>query len=502
MIKIKEKRKSLRVPIDSFVTESVQDMVNLVKYLKEENAEKYYTRTKISIEISKLLEFMQSGATSEELFSSNTDSIYDLLRVFRAHGVDLSIIADAIIDANVKISNLSIDKVERIYKVFNLVNTQNKLIPSYTMANSATAKYMIIPEYLACAINKLISTNASAQTINTVLVNEFEEKTRVICKYITKYASTDELFKLAVESKNKLLVQIIQLLISDYTKTLVSSGYLLEHTTEIIDTILAPCEYRLITLLDDNAENILTTYSLDCLGVDAYWIEKLNKETIDEHVFFRKLSEKWIEGIRRFSKEDWCIVFQNKDTGLIKYIHKLEDEELLPIDLWYNTDVENAVKESFLGYIKNENQIEKDLFELWKQHVGETMKATLVNYVVDSIQNPSQINIIQLVELIHLYVENSKRLNEDKYANSFYDEYFNRFIKETPISSLLQFTIDNWDKFNKYVLLLSSDRIDRLITIMDQRKKEIPAEAKGLPQWEGYIKILQSLSTKENTIIA
>ena len=502
LIKIKEKRKSLRVPIGSFVTESVQDMVNLVKYLKEENAEKYYTRTKISIEISKLLEFMQSGATTGELFSSNTDSIYDLLRVFRAHGVDLSIIADAIIGANVTISNLSIDKVERIYKVFNIVNTQNKLIPSYTQANSATAKYMIIPEYLACAINKLISTNASTQTINAALTNEFGEETKAICKYITKYASTDDLFKLAVESKNKLLIRLIQVLIADYTKTLISSGYLLEHTTEIINVVLTPCEDRLITLLDNNAENILTTYGLDCLGVDTYWTEKINKKAVEEHTFFRKMSEKWIEGFRRFSKDDWCSVLQNKDTDLTKYIHKLEDEELLPVDLWYNTDIENAIKESFLGYINNENQIDESLFELWKKHVGETMKATLVNYVVDSIQNPSQINIIQLVKLIHLYVGNSKRLNENKYANSFYDEYFNRFIKETPISSLLQFTIDNWAKLHKYALLLSNDRIDRLITVMDQRKKEIPVEAQGLPKWEEYIKILQSLSIKENTIVA
>ena len=274
------------------------------------------------------------------------------------------------------------------------------------------------------------------------------------------------------------------------------------YTTEIINVVLTPCEDRLITLLDNNAENILTTYGLDCLGVDTYWTEKINKKAVEEHTFFRKMSEKWIEGFRRFSKDDWCSVLQNKDTDLTKYIHKLEDEELLPVDLWYNTDIENAIKESFLGYIKNENQIEESLFELWKKHVGETMKATLANYVVDSIQNPSQINIIQLVKLIHLYVGNSKRLNENKYANSFYDEYFNRFIKETPISSLLQFTIDNWDKLHKYALLLSNDRIDRLITVMDQRKKEIPVEAQGLPKWEEYIKILQSLSIKENTIVA
>ena len=276
----------------------------------------------------------------------------------------------------------------------------------------------------------------------------------------------------------------------------------MEHTTEIIDVVLTPCEDRLITLLDNNAENILTTYGLHCLGVDTYWTEKINKQAVEEHTFFRKMSEKWIEGFRRFSKDDWCSVLQNKDTDLTKYIHKLEDEELLPVDLWYNTDIENAIKESFLGYINNENQIDESLFELWKKHVGETMKATLVNYVVDSIQNPSQINIIQLVKLIHLYVGNSKRLNENKYANSFYDEYFNRFIKETSISSLLQFTIDNWDKLHKYALLLSNDRIDRLITVMDQRKKEIPVEAQGLPKWEGYIKILQSLSTNDNTIVA
>ena len=230
LIKIKEKRKSLRVSVGNVVTESIQDMVNLVKYLKEENAEKYYSRTKISIEISKLLEFMQSGATSGELFSTNADSVYDMLRLFRAHNVNLSVISDAIMNANITVSNLSIEKVERIYKVFNIVNTQNKLIPSHTQANKTTAKYMIISEYLACAINKLISTNASPQTINAALTNEFGEETKAICKYITKYASTDDLFKLAIESKNKLLIRLIQVLIADYTKTLISSGYLLEHT--------------------------------------------------------------------------------------------------------------------------------------------------------------------------------------------------------------------------------------------------------------------------------
>ena len=339
--------------------------------------------------------------------------------------------------------------------------------------------------------NRIIENNISNHLINTIYNFSKMDKETYIDRYLNKIKEENE-------KSNNNLIKIFRILFNnhDYDSMINMISLMNFKKNE---------EKKLIAVINFYKDWDLFEYDNIIKHADGTFYcdtEKINKKAVEEHTFFRKMSEKWIEGFRRFSKDDWCSVLQNKDTDLTKYIHKLEDEELLPVDLWYNTDIENAIKESFLGYINNENQIDESLFELWKKHVGETMKATLVNYVVDSIQNPSQINIIQLVKLIHLYVGNSKRLNENKYANSFYDEYFNRFIKETPISSLLQFTIDNWAKLHKYALLLSNDRIDRLITVMDQRKKEIPVEAQGLPKWEEYIKILQSLSIKENTIVA
>lgn len=93
---------------------------------------------------------------------------------------------------------------------------------------------------------------------------------------------------MAVKSKNILLKQILQLLIYHYTKILTTSGYLLEHTSDIVELIFDSDDKILISLLDNNADNILKEYGLDCLGVDKYWISKVNKESIKEHSFLKK----------------------------------------------------------------------------------------------------------------------------------------------------------------------------------------------------------------------
>lgn len=490
LLKIKEQNNAIKLSINQYISESVPDMVNFAKYLKEEGVERYYSKTKISIEVSKILKYIQDGATNNELFNTKTDTVYDLLRLLKAHNVDLSEIIDTINNASITITNLSIDEVERIYKVFNIVNIRIESIPPYTIANSSVTKFMVIPEYLACALNKLISLNSNEQIVNSTLHGELQEKTKSICKYITKYATTDNLFKLAVKSKNILLKQILQLLIYHYTKILTTSGYLLEHTSDIVELIFDSDDKILISLLDNNADNILKEYGLDCLGVDKYWISKVNKESIKEHSFLKKMSEKWIAGINQYTQNEWISIFKNEGDELTEFIINLE-EDLLPIDFWENTDIENSVKESYLGYIENRNNINSVLFRVWQKHVGETVKATLANKTIDSIKNPSQINTIKLVMLIRLYIENSKRLLEDKYANSFYDDYFSRFIIEAPIAELLQFTVDNWIKVNSYSLLLSNDRLERLKTIMTKRREEIPTDAKGLSKWDEYIKILQ-----------
>lgn len=500
LLKIKDKRNIIKVQIDSFKSELVPDMVAFAKYLKENDVEKYYTKTKISIENSKLLEYMKEGATRTDLFSSNAEMVYDLLRLFRAHNVNLVEIADEINNAGIQVTNLTVEQVERIYRVFNIVNSQIKLVPSYTIVNNSAALFMVVPEYLACAIYKLVSLKAAVSTINSVLTGELNEKTKPVCKYITKYVSIDDLLKLAVDSDNALLQQLSQLLISDYTTTITTSGYLLEHTSAVIEQVLAPCEDKLILLLDDNADHVLHSYGLDCLGVDKYWFEKIDKDSIEKHLFFSKICENWIKGLNEYTKDDWNSIFQKENENLTTYILKLERENLLPIGFWNKADIESSVKESFLGYIESKNDIDEVLLDVWMKHSSESVKATLANYISDSIGTPSLIGIIELYSFVHLYIKNSKRLQEKKYADTFFDDFFSRFIQETSIDSLLQFVLDNWEKIYEYCLLISNDRQERLITLMSQRKNDIPKDLVGLPKWENCIDAFQVKVDKEQKI--
>ena len=138
------------------------------------------------------------------------------------------------------------------------------------------------------------------------------------------------------------------------------------------------------------------------------------------------------------------------------------------------------------------SEMNDELFSLWKRHVGEPTKATLVNHVIDSIKTPSLIEIIKLIILVNLYVENSQRLFEDKHANTFFDDFFNRYICEYPIEPLLQYRIDHWDRINRYSQILSIDRQEKLITLMSQRKSDIPQGAEGYTKWNKYIETLES----------
>lgn len=493
LLRIKEKRNSLKLRIKPYKIEDAKKMINFASYLKEERLEKYYPKTKISIDVSKLLEYMKEGATTSELFGDNTDYIYDLLLLLRSHNVNLSQIENAINTASIQINTMSTDNVARIYKVFNIINTHITSVPSYTSTSSTAAKHIEIPEYLACVLHKLISSNANATNINTILVGDLPESSKSICTFITKYVSTDNLFKIALSSNNRLLKQLLELYISDFAKTIKTSGYLLGKTSEIIQSVIPTCENKFISLLDNNAEDIIKTNNIEWLNIDSYWINKINKTSIVEHVFLKLLHEKWLEGLKNSSKEDILTAFKDEESSISIYVVKLEEEGLLNRDFWDKTEVESAVKESFLGYIEDKNNLNIDLFDLWKVHMGESTKATLVNYVIDSITNPSSIEICKLYELVNLYIDNSQRLLEDKYSNSFFDDFYNRYVNALPIETLVQRTIERWEKINNYCQLLSTDRQEKLINLMTKRRQEIPEDSQGLTKWLSCIETLQTI---------
>lgn len=492
LLKIKENRNALRISISPYKTASVKEMINFAEFLKEEQCEQYYPKTKISVDSSILLEYMKEGASASDLFGPNTDQIYGLLDLLTSHKVNLSNIADVINNSNITITNLTKEKVERIYRVFNIINPTISSIPSFTSTSASAAQFMDIPEYLACAIYKLITSNSSNSTINSALQGDLTGNAKSVCSYITRYVNTDNLFEITVNSDNILLKQLLQTYISDYADTIMTSGYLLENTSNIIQSILTSCEDKLMSLLNINADKIVSKDGINWLELDGYWIDKINKDSIKTHCFCNLLCTKWIGIINACSIEELSIAFKNPDSNLSNHIIKLEAESLLPGDFWEKTDVENAAKESFLGYIENKNKINDELFDLWKNHIGEPTKATLVNHVIDSIKTPSLIGIIKLIMLVHLYLENSQRLFEEKYANTFFDDFFNRYICEAPIESLLQHMIDHWGRIDSYSHLLSIDRLEKLISLMIQRKSDIPQEVQGYAKWNRYIEILES----------
>jgi hypothetical protein len=233
--------------------------------------------------------------------------------------------------------------------------------------------------------------------------------------------------------------------------------------------------------------------NINWLELDEYWISKINKESIKEHSFCKLLCAKWIETIDACTKEELKAAFTNSLSNLSNHILKLEEESLLPSEFWAKTELDSAVKDSYLGYAKDENKINMDLFEHWKQHVGESSRATLANHVIDSISSPSRIEIIKLSGLVHLYIDNSQRLLENKYACVFYDDYFNRYVAESPIESLLQYTIDTWERIYNFSKLLNKDRVERLSTIMKQRIDEIPEGSSGKQKWEEFINKLHDI---------
>lgn len=491
LLRIKEKRNTLILRITPYKTESVQAMINFAEYLKEEHLDKYYSRTKISFDISKLLEYMQEGATTSDLFSDNTDHVYDLLSLLVINNVDLSPIQNTINTASIQLNTISTEKVERIYRVFNIINLQITFVPPFTSLLSSTAKHVEVPEYLACVLHKLISANSNTTTINNILSGDLSEKAKGICAFLSKYASTDDLFKIAVNSDNKLLKQLLQIYISDYAKEINTSGYLIEDTSNIIK-ILPGCEDKIISLLNENTDDIIKIDNIDWLKIDSYWIQNTNKARVEEYPFFNLLHKEWLNRLNSLSKDDVLTAIIDDNSNLSDYIVKLEDECLLPSEFWDKPEVESAVKESFLGYIENKNGMNDELFSLWKKHVGEPTKATLVNHVIDSIKTPSLIEIIKLIILVNLYVENSQRLFEDKHANTFFDDFFNRYICEYPIEPLLQYIIDHWDRINRYSQILSIDRQEKLITLMSQRKSDIPQGVEGYAKWNKYIETLES----------
>lgn len=487
LLRIKSIKSSIKLEIRPYKTESVQEMVNFAQFLKEEQCEHYYPKTRISIDSSKLLEYMKEGASSGELFGENTNQVYDLLHILTTHKVDISNIADAINNASITITNLTTEKVERIYKVFNIINPSIQSIPSYTSTSTTTSKHLEIPEYLACVIYKLIDLNSTTSTINNALIGDLHSNAKSVCSYITKYVSTDDLFEIALNSSNVLLKQLLQLYVSEYADTISTSGYLIENTSAIIQSVLTPCEDRLMSLINLNADNIINIDNINWLEIDEYWTDIMNTDSIKEHRFCKVLCEKWIDALNLCTKEELKAAFTRSDLNLSSHILKLEEESLLPSEFWSKTELDSAVKDSYLGYTKDENKINIELFDYWKQHVGESARATLANHVIESISSPSRIDITKLSMLVRLYIGNSQRLLEEKYACTFYDDYFNRYVAEAPIESLLQHTIEKWDRIYNFSKLLNKDRVERLSTIMKQRTDEIPKESSGREKWEKCI---------------
>lgn len=484
LLKLQTARDGIIVPVSPYKTETPKEMLEYYEFLKGENATAYFGKAKISVDTTKLLEYMKEGVSGNILFGSHVDgSMYELLQLMKKSKHDLSPILSAIKEADISLANQEHSQVEKIYKVFNIISEKKTDVPSYTIHNTAARKFLDIPEFVACMMIQLKNRKYLANEINVCFAGNIEPDYAITSKILASYITYNELLKAAVASNNTMLRRICVAIAENKYGSLNSIDDIFGQTKNIIDLIFADDAELFFSYLDSRIDKIieLSEESLDYLNINEYWRNNISKDAVAHHPIFKLIKDKWLYEINDFAESNWLDVFLGNGTTASEIILKLNECGELPKDFWIKIPVDQ-VTQAFISYIVNNRTFNIELFNVWKTNVKKAVLAKLANDTMDSIDNPKRVEELRFVQFVDLLLAYSERAKDVTRANSIYDDFVADYLSKNMNEHIGQFLCDHQKEFTSFASALNEERreliADKLENLMSHIKEEAPAYKK------------------------
>lgn len=465
LLKLRDERKDLVIEHNDRIISDVNQMLSYHEYLKEENAEKYYKPAGISMDISKLLEFMTSGVGGSYVFGQNTSKVYNLLKLLKKNGANLKTIESHINSASLTMSTLNEEQVRKIYTVYQIVKSTQKAYPPFTTCETAVTPFLVIPEFFACVMYAWKQTSHNVTALNNCLNTNFPDDKHGFVEVLNDYFSYDELIKIAVDTGNKMVIEICKYMTVELQGTINDADQILGNTQKVINLIFKEDPVVFINYLDNNDSRVveLTTSVLD---IDEYWCDNITKDNIANHPIYATIRDKWLEEMAGFEEETWKNVFSG-DENTANIIIKLNEIGELPKDFWRKIPT-GEVGSVFTGFVVEETQIIWNLFTEWKKNMGKAVLGKIANDTMDAITAPTTIKDFGFIQFVDLLIGYSGRMTEQKRANTLYDEFLAEYLEKNDTKHIAK------------TLLKYNERIEAFATNLDQERKELLSERIGV----------------------
>lgn len=484
--KLKDERESIEIKHNSQTVFDVNSMLAYHEYLKEENAEKYFKVASISMDISKLLEYMTSGVSGSNIFGQNTSKVYDLLKLLKKNGTDLKSIEDYIKSASLTISSLNDEQVRKIYTVYQIVKSTPKAYPPHTTIESNVTHFLVIPEFFACVLYAWKQTKRNVTILNNCLNTSLPDDKGAYVKILNDYFSYDELIQIAIDSGNKMVIDICKYMTVALQGTINKTDQILENTQNVINLIFKDDPEVFIHYLDNNDSRVVELTS-SVLDIDGYWCDNISKENIANHPIYATIRDKWLEEMASFEDGTWKEVF-TEDDNTANIIIKLNEIGELPKDFWKKIPT-GEVGSTFTAYVVDGTSIRWNLFSEWKKNMGKAVLGKIANDTMEAITAPTTIEDLRFIQFVELLIGYSGRMTDPKRANTLYDEFLAEYLDKDATDHLAK------------TLFKYHERIEVFATNLDQERKELLSERIGAiaekidPESEGH-KILIELRDK------
>ena len=476
LLKLKENREGIVIKHSAQIVSDVNQMLTYHEYLKEENAEDYYHSAGISLDISKLLEYMSLGASGSFVFGQNTSKVYELLKLLKKNDTDLKPIENHIHNASLTITSLDEEQVRKIYTVYQIVKSSPKSYPPQTICDTNATPFLVIPEFFACVLYAWKQSGQSVNILNNCLSSNLPDDKSGFVTALNDYFSYDELIKIAIDSGNKMVIEICKYMATALQGTINKTDHLMNNTQKVIDLIFKEDPETFVNYLDHHDERVVKlTDSL--LDIDGYWCSSITKDSIDKHSIYARIKDKWLEEMADFEDSTWKDVFSD-DNNIANIILKLSEIGELPKDFWKKIP-KGEVGRVFTEYVVDGTPLEWNLFGEWKKNMGNAVLSKIANDTMEAITAPTKIEDSRFVKFVDLFIGYSGRMVEPARADSLYDEYLAEYLDKDATEHIANTIAKNHERMEVFASNLDLERKELLSDRISAIATKIGPESKG-----------------------
>jgi len=301
--------------------------------------------------------------------------------------------------------------------------------------------------------------------------------------FVQRYISFSDLLKTMIQYKDDYLILLVSDIINNGKIHRLNSTYIFNNIKDIHILLDESVFFNFLTAFESWGNNWTEDFIKKVTNKND-WIMFIDNDNIGKYNSIRKIYNYLNETLSTFSKDDWLETFKSEDTDYDSF--KL----LIKKDFWNTSffnekDFYDSVKEVFVQYVKDEIQIDLDLF---MDILSKTSKRITNQIALELFQNANSNNPLSfdndktlfILSCIILYGTKIKDYSSviDFYLIKAVDntpEQFNEFLSTNEIFMKVKTIIQEY-KSDKTILknsLNSQSNHSNILSLIKETSMEI-----------------------------